>query len=162
MTSEIEIRRMTLDDVPASFAIDQLSASLYWPERSFRHEVEQTDISSPLVAVKPDGTICGFSIFWLILDEAHLANFAVHPAHRREGIGRALLWTGLQLLAKKGASVAFLEVRAGNIPAISLYKKTGFTQVSVRKKYYQDNHEDALLMNLEPCDYQSFLNRIVR
>ena len=58
--------------------------------------------------------------------------------------------------------MAFLEVRAGNIPAISLYKKTGFTQVSVRKKYYQDNQEDALLMNLEPCDYQTFLNRIVR
>jgi len=149
------IRPMKSDDIPDVFAIDKASAALYWPERSYHFEVEKNEASRPFVAVDEDGQILGFIVFWRILDEAHLANFAVSSAHRCKGIGRALLYHGLKTCFEEGANVSFLEVRAGNEPALHLYKSFGYHTESVRKQYYQDNHEDALLMNLDPEDYRN-------
>ena len=143
------IRRMTSADIPAVFAIDKASAALYWPERSYHFEVEENEASRPFVAVREDGEILGFIVFWRILDEAHLANFAVAPDMRCQGIGRALLHHGLKVCYDEGARVSYLEVRAGNAPARHLYEQAGYHTVGIRKNYYQDNHEDALLMNLE-------------
>ena len=148
------IRPMEVGDIPAVFAIDKASAALYWPERSYHFEVEKNESSRPFVAVDAEGRVLGFIVFWLIIDEAHLANFAVDAGARCMGIGWALLTHGLRVCYEGGARVSFLEVRAGNAPAIHLYEKAGYHKEGVRKKYYQDNHEDALLMNLDPDDYE--------
>lgn len=157
---EIVIRPMTSADIPRVFEIDKASAALYWPERSYHFEVEKNDSSRPLVAVDQDNNILGFIVFWLIIDEAHLANFAVDPGFRRLGIGKALLHHGLKTCYENGARVSFLEVRAGNRPAIELYERSGYHTEGIRRQYYQDNHEDALLMNLDPADYEELMETI--
>ena len=149
---KIHIREMTTGDIPAVFDIDKRSASLYWPESSYHFEVERNTASHPLVAADPNGAILGFIVIWRILDEAEIANFAVSPEHRNEGIGAALLREGLRICSEEGAKSAYLEVRAGNAPAIHLYEKTGFMPDGIRKHYYQDNKEDAILMKLEIMD----------
>ena len=155
--SDFLIRPMESGDIPEVFAIDRASAALYWPERSYHFEVEKNDASRPFVAINADGKILGFIVFWLIIDEAHLANFAVLEEFRCRGIGRALLTHGLQVCYEGGARISFLEVRAGNQPALHLYESTGYHTESVRKQYYQDNHEDALLMNLDPPEYEALI-----
>ncbi len=156
--AEIIIRPMKSADIPRVFEIDKDSAALYWPERSYHFEVEQNESSRPFIAEDEKGQILGFIVFWLIIDEAHLANFAVDSRSRCLGIGWSLLTHGLRACYEGGARVSFLEVRAGNAPAIHLYEKAGYQQEGIRKQYYQDNHEDALLMNLYPEDYEKLMN----
>ena len=146
-------------DIPRVFEIDKASAVLYWPERSYHFEVEKNESSRPFVAMDEAGNILGFIVFWLIIDEAHLANFAVSAEERCRGIGQALLKHGLKVCYDGGARVSFLEVRAGNAPAIHLYEKTGYHTEGIRKQYYQDNHEDALLMNLDTKEYEELFTR---
>ena len=145
------IRRMTLVDVPAVHAIDLLSFSLPWPERSFRFEITDNQVSRGWVA-EVDGRIAAMLVIWLIVDEAHIATIAVHPDFRRQGIGEQILLHALRTARAEGANRAFLEVRAGNAAAQAMYKKYGFEVVGVRPGYYKDNNEDALLMNLEKFD----------
>ena len=147
---EFTIRPMKSSDIPEVFAIDKASAALYWPERSYHFEVEKNDASRPFVATGFDGEILGFIVFWLIIDEAHLANFAVSEPSRRKGIGRALLLQGLKTCYNGGARVSFLEVRAGNIPAIRTYEKLGFRTEGCRPGFYEAPKEDALIMWRRP------------
>ena len=145
------IRRMSLEDVPAVHEIDTASFSLPWPERSFRFELTGNPVSRGWVA-EIDGQITAMLVLWLIIDEAHIATIAVHPDFRRQGIGEKILIYALRAAQDEGARRAFLEVRAGNTAAQSMYKKYGFEVVGVRPGYYKDNNEDAFLMNLEKFD----------
>ncbi len=154
--AEIRIRPMQVEDIPEVYAIDVLSFSLPWSERSYRFEVTENTASSPWVAEAhfPDGSrrIVGMMVNWIILDEVHIATIAVHPDFRRMGIARLLLETGLREAFERGARMAFLEVRRSNTAAQKLYESMGFRVEGVRPKYYQDNQEDALLMTLNPLD----------
>ena len=145
------IRRMTLADVPAVHEIDLLSFSLPWPERSFRFELTENQVSRAWVA-EVDGKIAAMLVLWFIIDEAHIATIAVHPDFRRQGIGEQILLHALRAARNEGAQRAFLEVRAGNAAAQAMYRKYGFEVAGVRPGYYKDNNEDALLMNLEKFD----------
>jgi [ribosomal protein S18]-alanine N-acetyltransferase len=145
------IRRMMLEDVPAVHEIDMLSFSLPWPERSFHFELTGNPVSRGWVA-EVDGRIAAMLVLWFIVDEAHIATIAVHPDYRRRGIGEQILVFALRAARKEGAERAFLEVRAGNAAAQAMYKKYGFEVAGVRPRYYKDNNEDALLMNLENFD----------
>ena len=145
------IRRMTLEDLPAVHEIDMLSFSLPWSERSFRFELTQNPVSRGWVA-EVDGQIAAMLVLWFIVDEAHIATIAVHPDFRRQGIGELILLFALRAVQKEGARRAFLEVRAGNAAAQTMYKKYGFVVAGVRPGYYRDNNEDAFLMNLENFD----------
>ena len=142
------IRRMTLEDVPAVHEIDTLSFSLPWPERSFRFEMTENPVSRGWVAEK-DGRIAAMLVLWFIVDEAHIATIATHPHFRRQGIGEQVLLHALQAASAEGARRAFLEVRAGNVAAQTMYKKYGFIVDGLRPKYYRDNDEDAILMSLD-------------
>lgn len=143
----VTIRRMTLDDLPAVVALDQMSFSLPWPERSFRFELTDNTASRCWVA-EADGEIVGMLVAWLLVDEAHIATLAVHPAHRRRGIARKLLSHALRSMAEEGAVTSFLEVRESNIAAQELYRQFGYEAVGRRKRYYKDTDEDAILMTL--------------
>jgi [ribosomal protein S18]-alanine N-acetyltransferase len=143
----VTFRRMTVDDVPVAHEIDVLSFSLPWPERSFRFEVEDNPISRGWVA-EVNGQIVAMLVLWFIVEEAHIATIATHPDFRRQGIGERLMLTALLAAREEGATLAFLEVRAGNFGAQALYKKYGFVVDGVRPRYYKDNNEDAILMSL--------------
>ena len=139
---------MTLEDIPAVHAIDMLSFSLPWPESSFHFELTGNPVSRGWVA-ESGGTLAAMLVLWLIVDEAHIATIATHPDFRRQGIGEQLMIAALVAARAEGASHAFLEVRAGNLGALAMYKKYGFVVAGVRPKYYKDNNEDAILMDLE-------------
>jgi ribosomal-protein-alanine N-acetyltransferase len=99
---------------------------------------------------------------WLMVDEAHVTTFAVHPAWRRQRIGERLLVAFLDLAIGRHAREATLEVRLSNIAARRLYEKYGFRPVGVRPRYYSDDGEDALIMTTEPLSGPGFHERLAR
>jgi ribosomal-protein-alanine N-acetyltransferase len=145
---KLVIRKMTVDDVPAVVDLDQKSFSLPWPERSFRFELTDNPASRCWVA-ELDGNIVGMIVVWLIVDEAHVATIATHPDFRRKGIAKRLLSHALQKLMEQGARSSFLEVRESNLAAQEMYRKFGYEETGRRRRYYKDNDEDAILMNLD-------------
>lgn len=147
------IRKMTLDDIEQVVAIDRVSFSLPWPERSFRFELTDNPASRCWVA-DVDGKIAGVIVAWLIVDEVHVATIATHPDFRRQGIAKNLLSYALQHLSTEGAQSSFLEVRASNLAAQEMYRKFGYEESGVRQRYYRDNGEDAILMTLESLDVE--------
>jgi ribosomal-protein-alanine N-acetyltransferase len=161
---ELRFRKMQVEDVEQVYAIDVLSFSLPWSERSYRYEVSENQNSRNWVAEAVDAEghtqIVAMIVVWLILDEAHIATIAIHPDFRHRGIGRRLLAIALLHAAEHGAIQSFLEVRRGNLNALALYQQFGYEVVGVRPGYYQDNREDALLMTLDPIRVE-FLREFV-
>ncbi|NWG08370.1 MAG: ribosomal protein S18-alanine N-acetyltransferase [Chloroflexi bacterium] len=149
------IRKMTIEDVPAVVALDQMSFSLPWPERSFRFELTDNPASRCWVA-EVDGRIVGMIVNWLLVDEAHVATIATHPDFRRRGIARKLLTHALRYMRDEGAVSSFLEVRESNTAAQEMYRKFGYEVTGRRKGYYKDNNEDAILMTLNGLENFKF------
>jgi ribosomal-protein-alanine N-acetyltransferase len=153
ISTGMALRTMTLDDLPQVYRIELDSFTLPWPFNSYVFELTESKISRCFVAATTDTfghkKILGMIVIYLIEDEAHIATFAVHKEYRHAGIGWRLLSHALKESLRDGVTHAFLEVRASNKPAIELYDKFGFITVNVRKNYYADNNEDALLMNLD-------------
>jgi len=142
------IRKMTVDDIPAVVALDQISFSLPWPEKSFRFELTDNPAARCWVA-EVDGRIVGMIVAWLFVDEAHIATLATHPDLRRQGIAQKLLTHTLRYTYEEGALSSFLEVRESNLAAQEMYRKFGYENTGRRRRYYRDNDEDAILMTLE-------------
>jgi [ribosomal protein S18]-alanine N-acetyltransferase len=145
------IRKMTVDDISPVVDLDQKSFSLPWPERSFRFELSDNPASRCWVA-DVDGKVVGMIVVWLIVDEAHVATLATHPEYRRQGIGKRLLAHALRHMIPDGARSSFLEVRESNLAAQEMYRKFGYEVTGRRRRYYRDNDEDAILMNLDSLD----------
>jgi len=93
--------------------------------------------------------VLGFAAYRRVIDEAELLNLAVHPEHQQQGVGRALLDEGSKRLLRMGAKRILLEVRASNKPAQKLYFSMGFAIRSLRKDYYRDPQDDALVLSME-------------
>ena len=148
MPNDCLIRRMTIGDVPAVAAIEAATFPTPWSEDAFRKEITDNPVARYLVAEK-DGAVIGFAGAWIILDESHITNIAILAEHRGNGYGRALTAGLMQYLSNLGAAYATLEVRKSNVTAQNLYKSLGYVSVGVRKRYYEDNGEDALLMVCE-------------
>ena len=146
--SEPVIRFMRLRDVDAVASIEQETFARPWSRESFRQEITRNAVARYLVA-EEDGTILGYAGAWVILDESHITNIAVREAARGRGIGKKLTAELLQVLSNLGACYATLEVRVSNVRAQNLYKSLGFVSVGKRKRYYEDNNEDAYLMVCE-------------
>ncbi len=147
----LTLRHMTAVDIDAVHALDERSFANPWPRRSFEFELNENEASRQWVA-EMDGVLVGVIVVWLLGEEAHIATLAVQPELRGRGIAARLLCAALQALAAEGAVTAALEVRAGNTAALHLYRRFGFVEVGRRKGYYQDNGEDALLMDLTGLD----------
>ena len=146
--SEPVIRFMRLKDVDAVAAIEQATFARPWSRESFRQELTRNAVARYLVA-EENGNILGYAGAWIILDESHITNIAVREDARGRGIGRKLTAELLRVLSNLGAGYATLEVRVSNQPAQNLYKSLGFVSVGKRKRYYEDNGEDAFLMVCE-------------
>ena len=148
MKEEVIIRRMRKEDLDAVTAIEEATFAIPWSRESFRQELERNVAARYLVA-ECEGKVIGYAGAWIILDESHITNIAVQEAYRGQGIGRMLTQALIQYLSNLGACYATLEVRVSNIRAQNLYKSLGFVSVGKRKRYYEDNQEDAFLMVCE-------------
>ena len=151
----LQIRTMTVDDVPAVVELDQISFSLPWPERSFRFEVTDNPASRCWVA-EVDARLAGMIVAWSFADEVHIATIATHPDFRRQGIAYILLSHVLKQALLEGAISSFLEVREGNLAAQEMYRKFGYQVSGRRPRYYKDNNEDAILMTLDGLNIGMF------
>ena len=154
--SGLILREMTLADLDQVEAIDQVSFSTPWPKQAFHYELTHNQNALCWVAewAEPgqQPVLVAAIVVWLILDEAHVSTLAVHPGYRQRGIAQRMLAKVLLECAHAGAAQAYLEVRANNHAAQSLYRKFGFDAVGIRKGYYQDTGEDAVLMTLASLD----------
>ncbi len=146
--AECVIRRMTMADVDAVSEIEAATFPTPWSRDAFVQEMTRNVAARYLVA-ETDGRVIGYAGAWLILDESHITNIAVAESQRGKGVGRKLTAALLQYLSNLGAAYATLEVRVSNERARNLYASLGFVSVGKRKRYYEDNGEDALLMVCE-------------
>ena len=143
--NKITIRRMTLKDVDPVHAIEQATFARPWKREDFVKEMTTNACARYLVAETAEGQIVGFAGAWIVLDEAHITNIAVAQPYRGQKIGRMLTEGLLRYAANLGVCYTTLEVRRGNEIAQRLYQSLGFEYVGVRKRYYEDNGEDAFL-----------------
>ncbi len=158
---KLTIEAMRLEDLDEVQLIEQASFTTPWPENAYRSELTTNRLASYLVA-RIDGRIVGYGGLWLMVDEAHITTFAIHPAWRRQRIGERLLLAFLDLARDRHAREATLEVRLSNLAARRLYEKYGFRPVGLRPRYYSDNNEDALIMTTESFGETSLDTRIAR
>jgi len=141
----LHIREMTLDDVPRVAELEQDIFPAPWSEEGIANLLEKRRHAGAVIG-EVQKSIVAYAFYWVVAGEMHIANIAVDRNFRRRKIGEGLLTRILADAAGEGAVYAFLEVRASNSPAIRLYEKFGFHQIGVRKGYYPDNKEDALVM----------------
>ena len=144
----MRMRLMKQEDVPQVTAIDREAFPTLWPPANYERELKN-GLAHYIVACGEGGNIIGFAGLWMLVDEAHITNIAVREKHRRQGIGEELLIGIIDLAIKLGANLITLEVRASNAEAQKLYGKYGFVRVGLRRGYYTDNREDAVLMSIE-------------
>ena len=153
----VAIREMTLHDLDGVLAIESQSYPTPWSRRAFESELRDNVYAHYFVAEYED-QIVGYFGMWIILDEAHITNIAVSPKMRRQGIGEKMLRFAFEKARELGASKMTLEVRVSNHQAQNLYRKLGFVERGIRKGYYTDTNEDALIMwkdDLGPSTPQS-------
>ncbi len=145
---DLVIRRMTAADVDAVTAIEAATFAMPWSRESFLREMEKNVVARYLVAEKA-GQVIGYAGAWVILDESHITNIAIAEAERGKGYGRRLVEALMRYISNLGAAYATLEVRVSNERAQRLYQSVGFVRIGKRKRYYEDNGEDAWLMVCE-------------
>ena len=155
------IRPMTVDDLASVQLIERASFTTPWPPQAYRQELESNRLAAYLVGLI-GGEVVAYGGIWLMVDEAHVTTFAVHPRYRRRRIGERLLLSLLDLSVDRHAREATLEVRLSNLAARRLYEKYGFRPVGIRPRYYSDNGEDALIMTTEPLAGAVMRERIAR
>lgn len=138
------ISLMIEDDIDAVLDISALSFSIPWSKNSYIKELTNP-IAKYLVA-KIDNEVIGFVGTWIVLDESHITNIAVHPNYRKQGIASQLIDALLNLCKSQGCVAYTLEVRSSNKAAKALYEGYNFKQEAIRKGYYENNKEDAIIM----------------
>ena len=136
---------MSLDDIDQVVEIENLSFASPWSRESFESELLKNNLARYIVA-KVNGKVAAYGGMWIILDEAHITNIAVHPEFRERKIGEKLVKEMLRTAKENKAEHITLEVRASNDAARKLYKKLGFKDSGIRKGYYADTGEDAVIM----------------
>lgn len=142
--TEITYREMTIADIDAVVTVENQSFTSPWSRQAFCDELKN-QLAHYLLAVMKDRVI-GYVGMWLIIDEVHITNVAVLPSYRKLGIGKCMMQKAIGFAKARGAASMTLEVRPSNTPALALYKKLGFEHAGVRKNYYEDTQEDAIIM----------------
>ncbi|WP_394219609.1 ribosomal protein S18-alanine N-acetyltransferase [Halobacillus trueperi] len=141
----LTIRRMTKDDVGAVMEVEKASFAVPWSEETFEKEMEDNPYAHYYI-VEKENEIIGYCGLWLIIDEAHVTNIAIHPGHRGNKYGERLFRHTCNEAIEHGAIQLSLEVRVSNTAAQHMYRKFGMVPGGIRKRYYSDNGEDALVM----------------
>lgn len=145
LPAKITIRVMRIEDIEYVSRLERRCYTLPWSSSAYVTEVGNSN-AYYTVAILADGTIAGYAGMWVIMDELHMTTIAVDPSVRGLKIGERLLIDVIREGIKRGAERATLEVRERNTVAHNLYLKYGFEDVAVRKNYYSDNGENAIIM----------------
>jgi len=156
------LRPLHADDVAAVMAVERAAYGEGWPSTAFERELTRNPMARYIVVEDGEGRIVGFAGLWLMVDEAHVVTVAVLPQERRGGLGRLLVHGLIQVAIDHGMTVATLEVRESNAGARALYREYGFYEVGRRKRYYADNHEDAVIMTTEAMTSPAYQRRLAR
>lgn len=144
MENNIIIRHMTKDDVDAVYNVEEDCFVDPWSKDSIRKELKN-DLARYLVA-EVDNKVVGYIGIWFVVDEGHITNVAVHSNYRGKKIGDKLVSEMVELCKENDLVAMTLEVRTSNTVAQNLYRKYGFRMAGIRKEYYSDNKEDAIIM----------------
>lgn len=163
--TRVRVDAMILDDLSRVREIEQDSFALPWPQDAYRAEIVENQAACYLTARDDEGQVVGFAGMWVIFDEAHVTTIAVDRGRRGQRIGERLLLALIEHALARGARWMTLEVRPSNTVALALYRKFGFRDVALRKRYYSDNGEDALVMwsgNLRDPESQARLTAVRR
>ena len=143
----IRVRPMKREDIPDILAIERVSFPMPWSAASFQSEIGSP--TSVALVIEFDDALAGYLCAATVLNETDVRVIAVAPALRRKSLARLLMLSLLNHAENENVQKIHLEVRRGNEAAIQLYESLGFSQVGVRKGYYQTPAEDAVLMTLE-------------
>lgn len=145
METAIQFRLMTLEDIDQVVKIEQSSFTTPWSKDAFYNELIHNQFAKYIVM--EDGyKVVGYCGQWVIMDEAHITNVAILPEYRGKKLGEALMRQSMLFAIGIGVKKMTLEVRVSNAVAQALYRKLGFQPGGIRKQYYSDNLEDALVM----------------
>lgn len=150
MGLKIAVEPMKIEDLQDVMEIETLSFAVPWSRNSFLYELLENERAFYWVAKETFGRIIGYIGMWVVLDEGHITNVAVHPNFRRRGAGEALMNELIRGSRLNGVSHLTLEVRFSNQAAQQLYTKLGFVEAGIRRRYYADNNEDAIIMWRSP------------
>lgn len=142
--NELTFRPMNRRDIPCIADMERVCFKTPWSERSLKEELRNS-IAVYTVA-ELEGEIVAYGGMWIMFDEAHVTNIAVHPDHRRHGIGRRMMLEMISRAEMRGATQMTLEVRVSNTAAQEMYYALGFEVSGRRKGYYSDTGEDALIL----------------
>lgn len=142
------IRPMQESDLPKILEIEHACFPTPWAPQSFVSELRDNEYAR-YFCLEHEGKIIGYMGLWFILEEGHITNVAIAPGYQGMGRGEYLMRSVIELMVKEGMERMTLEVRASNMAAQGLYGRIGFVTAGVRKGYYSDNREDALIMWLD-------------
>ncbi|WP_226086397.1 ribosomal protein S18-alanine N-acetyltransferase [Mesobacillus sp. S13] len=145
MNKTITFRHMTVDDLDEVMEVEVNSFTIPWSREAFFNELTKNQFAQYLI-VEVDQKVVGYCGVWIIVDEAHITNIALLPEYRGLKLGKALMAKVMELAREMDAMRMTLEVRVSNVRAQNLYRKFGFEEGAIRKQYYTDNMEDALVM----------------
>lgn len=145
MLPNVEIIKTSLEHLDDIMVIENLSFTIPWSRQSFIDEITRNKLAIYLSA-SLNNTIVGYAGMWNVCGEGHITNIAVHPEFRGNGIGSLLVEGLIEEAKKAGITQLTLEVRKSNLVAQKLYRKYGFVPCGLRKCYYADNKEDAIIM----------------
>lgn len=144
----MRVRPMQESDLERIMEIEHASFSSPWSSHAFQSELKENEYAR-YFCLELEGQVIGYMGLWFILEEGHITNVAIAPDYRGNRRGEVLMQSVIQTMVKEGMERMTLEVRASNSPAKRLYERLGFVTAGVRKGYYSDNREDALIMWLE-------------
>ncbi|MDF2065517.1 ribosomal protein S18-alanine N-acetyltransferase [Bacillus sp. Cr_A10] len=146
---EINYRRMTIEDIDQVLRIEQEAFTLPWTREAFEHEMTTNLYSYYILAETEEKEIVGYCGMWIVMDESHITNVAVTEKMRGLKIGEGLMREAFRVVLEQEVVLMTLEVRVSNDVAKKLYYKLGFQDGGIRKNYYTDTQEDALVMWVE-------------
>lgn len=148
-TNTITYRKMTIEDIDQVLLIEEEAFAHPWTREAFEHEMTTNLYSYYLVAEIEEQDIVGYCGMWIVMDESHITNVAVAERMRGHRIGEGLMREAIRIVKEQQGVLMTLEVRVSNTVAKNLYYKLGFQDGGIRKNYYTDTQEDALVMWVE-------------
>jgi ribosomal-protein-alanine N-acetyltransferase len=154
----VSVEPMRRGDISTVSAIERRCYAIPWHENAYYTELSNR--SACYLVARLGGQVVGYAGMWVIVDEAHITTLAVEPQQRGKKIGERLLQGLLEEAILHGATRATLEVRENNVVAQNLYRKYGFREAAIRKNYYTDNQENAIVMWVDDIHFDTYLQRM--
>jgi [ribosomal protein S18]-alanine N-acetyltransferase len=159
-SAPLRIEPLRRRHIPAVTRIERMVSANPWSAELFRGELALPEATRYYRVARRGGRLVGFGGLMFVLDEAHVTTLSVHPDHQGQRIGTRLLAVLVREARARGTKALTLEVRAGNEPAQALYRRFGFAPAGIRKGYYAELGEDALIMWAHDVDADAYGHRL--